>query len=262
MNGIGLQWGYQPTATIRPRYQKPATRPTMTDNDKAQDPLTERVTFLRSLPLFSGLTGEELRFLAGEARACEYEAGEIIFHEGDPGYTCHIIVKGKVRIYVIGEDGRELSVSILGPGEIVGEMALFEDLPRSASVEAIEPATTLELHQNVLLHGLERSPTLARSLLRALSERLRHMTEEAEGLATLTVSDRLIARLRRLAEWSGRPVTDGVRITLPMTQQELAALVGTSRESVNRALATLRRQRKVRLDNGWIILLDTSCTSK
>jgi CRP/FNR family cyclic AMP-dependent transcriptional regulator len=234
----------------------------MTDNGKAQDPLTERVAFLRSLPLFSGLTGEELRFLAGEAQTREYEAGEVIFHAGDAGYTCHIIVKGRVRIYVIGEDGRELSVSIFGLGEIVGEMALFEDLPRSASVETIEPTTTLELHQNVLLHGLERSPTLARSLLRALSARLRHMTEEAEGLASLTVSDRLIVRLRRLAEWSGRPVTDGVRITLPMTQQELAALVGTSRESVNRALATLRRQGKVRLDNGWIVLLDTSCTNK
>jgi CRP-like cAMP-binding protein len=229
----------------------------MTDNRKAQDPLAERVIFLRSLPLFSGLTGEELRFLAGEAQSRDYEAGAIIFHEGEPGYTCHIIGKGKVRVYVIGEEGRELSVSIFGPGEIVGEMALFEDLPRSASVEAIEPTTTLELHQNVLLHGLEHSPTLARSLLRALSARLRNMTEEAEGLASLTVSDRLITRLQRLAEWSGRTVPDGVRITLPMTQQELAALVGTSRESVNRALATLRKQGKVRLDNGWIVLLDT-----
>jgi hypothetical protein len=166
MNGIGLQWGYQPTATTRPQYQKPATRPTMTGNDKAQDPLTERSAFLRSLPLFSGLTCEELRFLAGEARACEYETGEVIFHKGDLGYTCHIIVKGKVRIYVIGEDGRELSVSIFGPGEIFGEMALFEDLPRSASVETIEPTTTLELHQNVLLHGLTLPHPGAQSVTR------------------------------------------------------------------------------------------------
>jgi CRP/FNR family transcriptional regulator, cyclic AMP receptor protein len=262
MNGIGLQLGYYPIATTHPRHHKPAMKSMMIDDQKAQDPLVERVAFLRSLPLFSGLTTEELQFLAGEAQMREYDAGEIIFHAGDAGYTCHIIVKGRVRIYVIAEDGRELSVSIFGPGEIVGEMALFEDLPRSASVEAIEPATTLELHQNVLLHGLERSPTLARSLLRALSERLRHMTEEAEGLASLTVSDRLIARLRRLAEWSGRPATDGVRITLPMTQQELAALVGTSRESVNRALATLRRQGKLRVDNGWIVLLNTSCAGE
>ena len=262
MNGTGLQWGYYPTGMTRPQNYQPPMRPLMTVNRKAQDPQTERATFLRSLPLFSGLTGDELRFLAGEAQARDYGAGAIIFHEGDPGYTCHIIVKGKVRVYVIGEEGRELSVSIFGPGEIVGEMALFEDLPRSASVETIEPTMTLELHQNVLLHGLEHSPTLARSLLRALSARLRSMTEEAEGLASLTVSDRLIARLQRLAEWSGRPVTDGVRITLPMTQQELAALVGTSRESVNRALATLRKQGKVRLDNGWIVLLDTSSTRK
>jgi CRP/FNR family cyclic AMP-dependent transcriptional regulator len=257
MNGIGLQLEYYPTTTTRTQHHKSTMGPVMIDNRSVQDPPAERVAFLRSLPLFSGLTGDELRFLAGEAQMREYEAGTIIFHAGEQGYTCHIIVKGKVRVYVIGEEGRELSVSIFGPGEIVGEMALFEDLPRSASVEAIEPTTTLELHQNVLLHGLEHSPTLARSLLRALSARLRHMTEEAEGLASLTVSDRLILRLRRLAEWSGRPVTDGVRITLPMTQQELAALVGTSRESVNRALATLRRQGKVRLDNGWIILLDT-----
>ncbi|MEJ5309579.1 MAG: Crp/Fnr family transcriptional regulator [Anaerolineae bacterium] len=256
MNGIGLQWSYYPPTTAHPQHQKAIMGPMMIDNHNGQDSLTERVAFLRSLPLFAGLNSEELRFLAGEAQTRTYAAGVIIFHAGEPGHTCHIITKGKVRVYVIGEDGHELSVSIFGPGEIVGEMALFEDLPRSASVETIEPTTTLELHQNVLLHGLERSPTLARSLLRALSARLRSMTEEAEGLASLTVADRLIARLRRLAEWSGRPAPDGVRITLPMTQQELAALVGTSRESVNRALGTLRRQGKVRLDNGWIVLLD------
>ena len=116
--------------------------------------------------------------------------------------------------------------------------------------------TTLELHRDVLLHGLERSPTLALSLLRALSARLRNTTEEAEGLATLMVADRLMLRLRRLSKWAGRRTEDGVRITVPLTQQELAALVGTSRESVNRALAGLRKQGKVRLEDGWIVLLD------
>jgi len=219
------------------------------------DSIAERVSFLHSLPLFEGLTDEELRFLAAEAKPRTYEAGAMIFHQGEPGTTCHIITRGKVRVFVIGEDGRELSVSIFGPGEIVGEMALFENLPRSANVETLEPTWTLELHQDVLLHGLARSATLARSLLRALSSRLRHMTEEAEGLASMTVADRLLLRLQRLAEWSGRPVADGVRIALPMTQQELAALIGTSRESVNRALSGLRRQGKIRLDNGWIVLL-------
>ena len=253
MNEIRLQWRYgNPTDRRAYSAHSPLiTNPMMT----TIDPIAERVNFFHSLRLFEGLNSEELGFLASEAKLRSYEAGAIIFHEGEPGTTCHIITRGKVRVFVIGEDGRELSVSIFGPGEIVGEMALFEDLPRSASVEALEPTSTLELNQDVLLHGLARSASLARSLLRALSSRLRHMTEEAEGLASMTVADRLFLRLQRLAEWSGRPVADGVRIALPMTQQELAALVGTSRESINRALSGLRRQGKVRLDNGWIVLL-------
>ncbi len=244
MSGLGLQW----IANTAPVYRK-ASR-------YMPNSLEERKDFIRSLPLFHGLNDDELRFVAEEAQERRYAAGETIFYQGDPGQTCHIITQGQVRVYVIGEDGRELSVCIFRRGEIVGEMALFEDLPRSASVEALEPTYTLELHRDVLFRGLQRCPTLALSLLRALSSRLRHTTEDAEGLASMTVSDRLMSRLQRMSQWAGHPTPDGVRITLPMTQQELAALVGTSRESVNRALSRLRRQGKLRLENGWIILID------
>jgi len=216
----------------------------------------ERVAFLRSIPLFRDLSDEVLRHIATESRRRLFRAGEVIFHQGDAGSTCHVIERGRVRVFVVGEDGRELSVRILGPGEIVGEMALFEGLPRSASVEALEETSTLELHRDVLLWCLARSPALALGLLRDLSARLRYVTAEAEGLASLTVTDRLMRRLRQLAAWCGRPVEGGVQIGLPMTQQELASLVGTSRESVNRALVRLRRQGKVRLEEGWIVLLD------
>ncbi len=218
--------------------------------------IEQRISFLLSIPLFQGLPEEDLRFLAEESVARTFQANDVLFYQGDPGQMCQIIMRGRVKVYVIGEDGRELSVCILGPGEIVGEMALFEDLPRSASVETFEETETLELSREVLIRGLHRSPRLALGLLRAMSSRLRSTTEEAEGLATLTVSERLMQRLRRLAAWAGRPTSGGVRIALPLTQQELAALVGTSRESVNRALGGLRRQGKVRLENGWIILVD------
>jgi CRP/FNR family cyclic AMP-dependent transcriptional regulator len=221
-----------------------------------QAELAERITFLRSLPLFRDLSGDALRHLAAESWPCQFQAGEVIFYQGEPGSTCHIIMQGRVRVFVVGEDGRELAVRILGSGEIVGEMALLEDLPRSASVEALEKTQTLELHRDALLHCLRNSPALALSLLRDLSARLRHATEEAEKLALLTVAERLMRRLRQLAKWSGVPVPGGVRIVPPMTQQELAALIGTSRESVNRALVRLRRQGKVRLEGGWIVLLD------
>jgi len=211
---------------------------------------------LRSLPLFEAMGDDSLQHLAGQLNRRRFEAGEMIVHQGDPGATCHTILKGRVRVFVIGEDGSELSVRILGWGEVFGEMALFEDLPRSASVEALEETYTLELHRDVLISCLRRSPNLALGMLRALSGRLRHATQEAKELASLTVVERLLRRLGQLAEWSSKPVPGGTRIMLPMTQQELASLVGTSRESINRALVRLRQQGKVRMENGWIDLLD------
>ncbi len=225
-------------------------------NTRMPNRFTEKTTFLRSLSLFHDLSDKDLHHLAAESRRCRFAAGDMIMYQGDPGAACHVLVQGRVRVFVVGEDGRELAMHILGPGEIVGEMALFDDLPRSANVEALEETRTLEWRRDALLRCLQKSPELALSMLRSMSTRLRYATGDAEGLASLTVAERLLQRLRRLADWSGMAVPDGVRIVPPMTQQELAALVGTSRESVNRALVRLRRQGRVRLDDGWIVLLN------
>jgi len=217
--------------------------------------LAQRIEQLKSLTLTRHIGPEALQYLARQAQPRSFQANEIIYHQGDPGTTCHILLRGKVRVYVSTIDGQELSVNILGRGEIVGEMALFEDLPRSATVEAMGPTQTLELYRETLIASLKQYPDLALALLRALSSRLRHATKEAEGLASLTVVERLQRQLQQLADLTGHPVSDGTRITVPLTQQELATLVGTSRESVNRALAQLRRKKKIRLDRGWIVLL-------
>lgn len=248
MARMGLQWPHM-GLRVRPVHED--------DSRRMQNDMTdERIAFLRSLPVFHDLSDEALHYLAAESRQRVFQAGEIVCYQGDPGATCHIIVQGRVRVFVIGEDGQELSVRFLGRGDIFGEMALFDDLPRSANVEALENTRTLELHRDALFGCLQQSPALALSLLRALSERLRYATEGAGDLASLTVVERLLRRLRQLAEWAGIPTEDGVRITLPMNQQELATLIGTSRESVNRALVQLRRQGKVRLENGWIVLVN------
>ncbi|MBN2003752.1 MAG: Crp/Fnr family transcriptional regulator [Anaerolineae bacterium] len=249
MSGIGLQWArVGQTGSIERRCR--------CSHQKMNDSIENRVQVLRRVPLFRGLSENELHFLAEESSTRVFEVDEVIFYQGESGKTCHIVTQGKVRIFVVGEDGRELSVSLMGPGEIIGEMALFEDVPRSASVQAMEPTETLELHQEILLRALQRSPQLALSLLRAMSARLRHTTEDAESMISLTVSERLLARLWRLAEWAGKRERDGTRIIFPMTQQQLAAMVGTSRESINRALSGLRRQKKVRFEDGWIVLLE------
>jgi CRP-like cAMP-binding protein len=218
--------------------------------------LAERVAILRSLSLFKGLDDETLHHLAKNSRRREFQAGEVICYRGDPGSTCHIVIRGKVRVFLVGEAGRELSVRILVPGEMFGEMALFEGLPRSANIETLEETQTLEVAHDALLDCLRKSPPLALNLLQALSARLRSSTMEAEELALLTVDERLTRQLHKLAKWSGVPVPGGLRIMVPLTQQELATLIGTSRESVNRALVRLRRQGRVRLEKGWIVLLD------
>lgn len=249
MGTIGLQWGQPLPAATR---CVGVSQKTMTTD------ATELLPFLHSLPLFRGLSAQDMRVLVSEAHHRIFQIEQLIFYQDEPGATCHIIIQGRVRVFVIGEDGRELSMRILGPGEIVGEMALFENLPRSANVVSLDETHTLEFDQEALLRCLRRCPALALSLLQAMSARLRHTTEEAEGLASLPVPDRLLRRLQQLAHGSGVRVQDGIRIALPMTQQELATLVGTSRESINRALVKLRQQGYVRLEGGWIILLDAA----
>ena len=221
----------------------------------AVEPL-ERKAFLKKITLFQDLDDELLRFLAEEVRERVYPEGKVIVCQGEPGGTCHVITRGRVRVFMIGEDGYEMAFYIMGPGEIFGEMSLFEDLPRSASVAALEETHTLGLDQEVMFRCLQRSPALAMRLLQSLSARLRTTTSDAEGLASLPVPDRLMRQLQRLSERSGRRVEGGVQITLPLTQQELAALVGTSRESVNRALVKLRQEGKVLLKDGWIIVVE------
>lgn len=247
MEQTRLQWTYT-SGNISASHKGPSER--------MQTDLAERLELFRSLPMFKDLDHKLLHYLAEESQRRLFEAEDVICYQGDPGSTCHIVVQGRVRIFVMGDDGRELWVRILGPGEIVGEMAIFENLPRSASVEALERTLTLEMHREVLFECLQRSTTLALSLLQAMSARLRSSTVETEKMASLTVVERLMRRLRQLAEWSGKPVSDGVRVMVPTTQQELATMVGTSRESINRALVQLRRQGKVRLEKGWIVLLN------
>jgi CRP-like cAMP-binding protein len=225
-------------------------------NNQVKENMSKRAIFLKSISLFQGLNDKALERLIEDVRQHTVPAGGLLFLQGDPGHTCHIIERGKVRVFVLSEDGRELSVRIFGPGQIIGEMALFDDQPRSASVEALEETCTLELHRDVFIQYVRDYPSLALSLLRDLSDRLRHVTAEAEELASLTVSERLMRRLQRLSEWAGTPARGGIRITLPLTQEELATLVGTSRESVNRALVRLRRDGKVELRDGWIVLVD------
>ena len=214
-----------------------------------------RVTMLRKVPLFAGLSDHELEVLAGSLGRRTFAKGMIIFHKGSPGQTLYIIESGKVRIFIISESGQEISVNIYGPGDVFGELALLDGLPRSAGAVAVEKSVTFTLHRDDFLRHLEAYPRMSRSIMEVLSTRLRYTTIYAESLSFLDVYGRVAAKLLELADRYGVK-KDGIEIDLRLTQAELATWVAATRESVNKVLRTFRDHGLIEVEAQRITILD------
>lgn len=214
-----------------------------------------RITALRKVLFFEALTEQDLQTLANSLERRTFAKGMVVFHKGSPGDLMHIIESGKVRIFILSESGHEISVNVYGPGDVFGELAILDGLPRSAGAMALEKTVTLALHRDDFLRHLETHPQMAQSIIWMLSARLRYTTTYVESLAFLGVNDRVAAKLLELAERYGRE-KEGIEIGLQLTQAELAGLVGATRESVNKALGDLRDQGLIRLEGQTITILD------
>ncbi|MBU0496069.1 MAG: Crp/Fnr family transcriptional regulator [Chloroflexi bacterium] len=213
------------------------------------------ISALKDVVFFAGLPDEELRALASSLEPRRFDQGAIIFDQGSPGGAMYIIESGQVRIFVYGELGQEMTVNVYGAGDVFGELALLDDLPRSAGAMAIESTQTLILHRNDLLRHLQAYPAMALRIIEVLSTRLRYTTVYLESLAFLTIQDRVAARLLDLADRYGTGA-DHCEIGLQLTQAELASWVGATRESVNKALGHLRDQGLIQLTGKQIVILD------
>lgn len=214
-----------------------------------------KMTMLRNVPLFAGLSDQELEVLADSLGKRTFGKGMIIFHRDSPGQTLYIIESGKVRIFILSESGREISVNIYGPGDVFGELALLDGLPRSAGAIALEKTVTLTLHRDDFLRHLEAYPRMAKSIMEVLSTRLRYTTAYAESLAFLDVYGRVAAKLLELADRYGVQ-KEGIEIELRLTQAELASWVAATRESVNKVLGTFRDQGLIKVEGQRITILD------
>ena len=217
--------------------------------------LKEQMEFLRKTALFSGMDDGDLAQLAGDLQERCCAAGETVFYQGDPGDAAYIVVSGRVRVYVLSEEGQEVSMIMYGPGALFGELALIDRQPRSATIVAMEPTVLLVLNGRDFSRHLRNSYELALKLMLTLSARLRHTTEEVKSLATLDVSERIIRKLLDLARHEGVTTDRGIRLRCRLTQHELASLVGSSRESTNRAMRALVRQGLIDFRQGYITLL-------
>lgn len=211
---------------------------------------------LREVPLFSALDDEAAATLAAALEIRELPRGYVIFHEGDTGDRLFFVMDGKVKIARAASDGRENLLAVLGPGEIFGELSLFDPGPRTATAAAVTEAKVASLDHDDLRPLLAERPRVGVQLLQALAQRLRRTNEAMADLVFTDVPGRVSKALLDLAGRFGSVEDEGIRVNHDLTQEELAQLVGASRETVNKALSDFAGRGWIRIEGRSVLLLD------
>ena len=211
---------------------------------------------LRQAPLFSALDDEAASALRASMTETKIRRGEVLFREGDSGDRLFVVSDGKIKLGRTSSDGRENLLAILGPGQMFGELSLFDPGPRSATVTAVTDVTMLVLSHDEMVRWLSGRPEVARGLLSQLAGRLRKANDVVADLVFSDVPGRVAKALLDLSARFGRTADDGVHVHHDLTQEELAQLVGASRETVNKALADFAQRGWLRLEPRSVVLLD------
>lgn len=211
---------------------------------------------LRRAPLFGGVDDEAVEVLLSLARIVELRRGQVLFSQGDASSDLYVVQTGKVKLGRTSPDGRENLLSVLGPGEMFGELSWFDPGPRTSSAVAVGPATLAALDYEELYAWMGPRPEVAQQLLKALARRLRRTTTALADLVFTDVPGRVAGTLLDLALRFGRTTESGLLVQHDLTQEELAQLVGASRETVNKALADFAARGWVKLEARSVSLLD------
>jgi CRP-like cAMP-binding protein len=211
---------------------------------------------VRRAPLFAALDDEAATALLSSMSRQEMRRGDTLFTEGEPGDRLYVITSGKIKLGRSSPDGRENLLAVLGPGEMFGELSLFDPGPRTATATAVSDASLVGLGHDDLRMWLSGRPEVAQQLLGALAKRLRRTNESLADLVFSDVPGRVAKALLDLSERFGRQTDSGVLVAHELTQEELAQLVGASRETVNKALADFASRNWIRLEARAVVLLD------
>jgi CRP/FNR family cyclic AMP-dependent transcriptional regulator len=207
-------------------------------------------SYLDKVELFAGLDPSQLEALAQGARLRTFQHGTIVVNEGDDAHGMFVVQSGSLKCFLMDENGREVTLSLLGPGEYFGELALLDEAPRSASVIAMERSELLQIPRPTFLALLDANPACMHILLRNLVGRVRALTENVRALALVDVFGRITRLFESLAvDRDGQSV-----IERRLTQQEIANLVGASREMVNRILRDLVVGGYIAIENQRIVV--------
>ena len=211
---------------------------------------------LRRAPLFEALDDDSAAALQAGVTVVELSRAERLFEEGASGNQLYVILDGKIKLTRAAADGRENLLSVLGPGEMFGELSLFDPRPRTASATAVTDSRLAALAHDDLRSWLTGRPDVALHLLRALAQRLRRANDVMADLVFTDVPGRVAKALLDLSDRFGTPQEDGLQVNHDLTQEELAQLVGASRETVNKALADFAARGWLQLSAKSVLLIE------
>lgn len=214
------------------------------------------VESLRRCALFAHVDDDGLGALADQMRQRRFRRGEVIFHQGDIGDSLQIVTAGSVKIVLPSQEGEEAIIASLQPGEFFGELALLDGAPRSTTATAIEATETLALPRDQFLRQLAEDPRIGRALLTAVAGELRRLTGHVEELHFLDLAGRLAIRLVRLTRDVNPNASGQVELNWPFTQSDLAAMIGGTRQSVNRLLTGLVEDGLIRIERETLVIND------
>jgi CRP-like cAMP-binding protein len=217
--------------------------------------VTELPALLGKSVVFNGLEPEDLRRLAAIGREVVLQPGAVLFEQGEESDGLYIVAEGIIRIYLTAGDGREATISLLEEGEMIGEIALLDGLPRSAGAAALTSARLIFIPHKPFCDLVDASPRLSRQIMLMLCERLRAANSQVEQAIFHDLRYRLLVLLRQIAVIHGRIEKDVAIVDLDVTQGMLAQMLGASREAVNKQLRTLAKEGRVIMDGRQIRVL-------
>ena len=222
---------------------------------------TNKVWYLKQNRLFEDVPEGDIARNESLFTMKTFARKALIFDQSDPSRSVYMVKRGAVRLARITEDGKEVTVAVLGPGDLFGEESLFAGTPRTTFAIAIEETLLCQAKAEDLFALLKIEPQLALNVAKVVSDRLVEMTSTVEDLSYARLSDRLMHLLRRLATEHGRPVDGGVEITVRLTHADLASLIGSTRETVSLELARLIRAGRIKQQGQKLIVPPESAAS-
>ena len=217
---------------------------------------------IRQAPLFSALDDEAAISLRESMVPLKLSKGQILFKEGQEGDRLYVVVQGKIKLGTASGDGRENLLSILGPGEMFGELSLFDPEPRTSTATAVTDARLVSLAHEAVIGLVTTHPQTSLELLRRLAQRLRKSNEILADLVFADVPGRVAKAIMDLGERFGSQKEDGLHVNHDLTQEELAQVVGASRETVNKALADFAARGWVKLEPRAVLVTDVERLTK